>query len=63
MTDGPMIPDPRSGVLNITHRQEDDTVVYTVTMPMSREMMLTIVNGRRVWASYQITVRPHQPAQ
>jgi hypothetical protein len=51
MTESPMIPDPRSGV------------VYTVTMPMSREMMLTLINGKRVWASYPITVRPHQPAQ
>ena len=60
MTSGPIIPDPRSGVLSITPRQEGDTVVYTVTMPMSREMMLTLINGKRVWASYPITVR-HSP--
>lgn len=62
MTDGPTIPDPRSGVLNITHRQEGDGTVYTATMRMSREMTLALVNSKKVWVSYPI-VRPTPPEQ
>ena len=41
-----MIPDPRSGELTITHRQEGDTVVYTATQTFTRELLLAMVNGK-----------------
>ena len=49
-----MIPDPRSGELTITHRQEGDTVVYTVTQKFTRELLAAMINGKRAIVSLPV---------
>lgn len=54
-----IIPDPRSGAdLKVTHRQEGDSVVYTVTQEYSRDLLVGLAGGKRVFVSVP---RPSPP--
>jgi hypothetical protein len=46
-----MIPDPRSGDISVTHRQEGDSVVYKVTQTFSRELLRALVSGKPAFVS------------
>ena len=45
------VPDPRYGEIQITRRQVDDATVYKVAQTFTRELLVGIAGGKRVFVS------------